>query len=675
VNAVSGGYHPPSSLLEKLRTSSAWGPYVDRPRWLTYRLVQKKTSHRFDKVTSAKVNDPKMWRTLPEIVRLHGSEIAGGALRVGFVFCQDDGLVGGDLDDCVKDGVIAPWAQHILDQLRTYAEFSVTRTGIHVICSAATLPTPTGTHAGDVWFYSSHRFFAVTGDPVPGTPLAVEARGVELDCLFRELGVRTRRREAATAQGDVPAGELPDPDSARDQQLIQRALALTRFPDGDVVHGGRHHSQGDFRFCMNLARLTGGNLAYVMQLFEQSSRMTAKWNSPRGATTWGRLKAEEAIRWVRAQLQAAPPTPTSTPNGEIISEREPAQYLRRDPPLRFQSLADLAASWRFQSLAELVHVESASVDWIIAGLIAKGYATLLPGLWKAGKSTLISHYITAITTGTAFCEFSTTPGAITVVSEEPGLLWHQRLTHLSCGPDQLDFLIKPFPMGRLSPAQWMLFIDAVVTHTCGRALVIFDSLFNLWGVEHENDNAEVLRWIAPLDQILEAGPALLLAGHPSKADRAEGRLARGGGALAGWVSIITEFKRFSPQDPEDGRRLLQGFSRFRETPDEIVVNLVDGTYKREGTKAEVRAADRTDAMLVRRARLVALLPPLPPGLSAKEVTDRGVLGENSPTKRTIETDLADLYTRSYIDRTGTGKPPRDPFRYFQKGGEQGGIAQ
>lgn len=82
--------------------------------------------------------------------------------------------------------------------------------------------------------------------------------------------------------------------------------------------------------------------------------------------------------------------------------------------------------------------------------------------------------------------------------------------------------------------------------------------------------------------------------------RPRGRATRGGGAIAGAVDIITEFRRYDPTDSANRLRLLTGFSRFEETPAELVLELTsEGEYRAVGTRAEVRAARRNDEMLAR----------------------------------------------------------------------------
>ena len=55
-----------------------------------------------------------------------------GLTGVGYVFSADDPFAGIDIDDCrdPETGVIAPWAQEIIDALPTYWEVSPSGTGV-----------------------------------------------------------------------------------------------------------------------------------------------------------------------------------------------------------------------------------------------------------------------------------------------------------------------------------------------------------------------------------------------------------------------------------------------------------------------------------------------------------------------------------------------------------------
>ena len=344
-------------------------------------------------------------------------------------------------------------------------------------------------------------------------------------------------------------------------------------------------------------------------------------------------------------------TPPLTDHEVRAIARSIAEY----PPQRVLATGDL---WKFLTTADLAAAARGSdIDWVMLGILARRHVTLMPGLWKSGKTTYLTHAVKAVAEGRSYCNLDVEPGLVTIVSEEGTHLWNVRARAIGLG-DSVDFLLRPFPKGRPTIAQWISFVEFVADHARSRALVIFDSIQNLWGVEQENDNAEQLRWLEPLHAITDAGAALLLAGHPSKAPQAEGKSTRGGGAIGGWVDIIIEFRRYDPEDPHNRMRVLTGFSRFEETPLEMVVELADGEYRAVGTRAEIKVSVRMGAIL-------DMLSADPPGKSARELHE-GWPQEKGPGRRTIETDLNALLKQGSIVRTGDGGSKADPYRFYKR---------
>ena len=326
--------------------------------------------------------------------------------------------------------------------------------------------------------------------------------------------------------------------------------------------------------------------------------------------------------------------------------------LPREP----QRAEEQSRAWRFLGVDELGADDGGpGIEWVLAGYLAMGHKTLMPGIWKSGKTTLITHAVRSIVSGKTFCGLRTDPGAVTIVSEEGKRLWDARCRAVTLA-GAVDFLLRPFPMGRPTFERWVNMVQAVAEHAKDRSLVIFDSIHNLWGVTQENDNAEQLRWLEPLNAITDAGPALLLAGHPSKAEQAEGRVTRGGGAIAGWVDILMEFRRLDPNDLGNRMRVLTGYSRFEETPQELVVEMTGDGYRAVGTRAEVRVSARMDTILSR-------LPSEPPGMSAKEIRD-GWSEDRPPSKRIVESDLTSLLQAGRVVKTGEGSRV-NPYRWWR----------
>lgn len=106
----------------------------------------------------ASSTDPATWSDFATARRA----IESGSLPfIGFML--GGGFVGVDLDKCrnAETGVIEPWATEIVDLLNSYAEISVSGTGVHIICRGV-LP-PSGRRKGAVEMYSADRFFVMTG--------------------------------------------------------------------------------------------------------------------------------------------------------------------------------------------------------------------------------------------------------------------------------------------------------------------------------------------------------------------------------------------------------------------------------------------------------------------------------------------------------------------------------
>jgi putative DNA primase/helicase len=132
-----------------------------RPQWVVWRAV----GDRPDKVPysaktgrKASTTDLMTWSTFEEALEACKRRACDG---VGFVFSSADPYTGVDLDNCVdaQTSEIAPWALEIARYLDSYTELSATGTGLHIIVRGE-LPNR---RKGDVEFYSSKRFFTVTG--------------------------------------------------------------------------------------------------------------------------------------------------------------------------------------------------------------------------------------------------------------------------------------------------------------------------------------------------------------------------------------------------------------------------------------------------------------------------------------------------------------------------------
>ncbi len=293
------------------------------------------------------------------------------------------------------------------------------------------------------------------------------------------------------------------------------------------------------------------------------------------------------------------------------------------------------------------------------GYLSPGHTTLLTGLWKAGKTTLLAWLYRIMDEGghlaTEVCK-----SKVLVVTEESHGIWMNRRETVGL-KNNLTIISRPF-MGKPSMDEWLKLISwlASQVRTQKFDLVVFDTLSTLWPVMKENDAGQVTGALTPLYGITESGAAVLLCHHPRKGDGEEAQGSRGSGALPSFVDCIIELRRYKPSDPIDTRRTLRAYSRFDETLDEVVLNWnpKDG-YTTIGTKAESKRADRL-------LTIIELLVLEPPGLAVDEIRDSWPEdGIPKPSKRTIQGDLKSACESGDVERSGDGKSG-SPYRYWSK---------
>lgn len=131
----------------------------------------------------ASATDPDTWDSFETAIRHTRTKNADG---VGFVFTDDDPIVGVDLDDCRDPvtGEIDDTALDIIDRLDSYTEISPSGTGYHVLITGELLDGRN--RRGSIELYDTARFFTVTGDHVEETPTHVARRQDALVAIHRE---------------------------------------------------------------------------------------------------------------------------------------------------------------------------------------------------------------------------------------------------------------------------------------------------------------------------------------------------------------------------------------------------------------------------------------------------------------------------------------------------------
>ena len=287
------------------------------------------------------------------------------------------------------------------------------------------------------------------------------------------------------------------------------------------------------------------------------------------------------------------------------------------------------------------------IKWIWAGYLAKGYITLLAGYPKSGKTTLESHVIKGMGTGSHNLG-GIQPSKVLVVSEESRGLWRGRRDNLGYG-ENISFLLNPFN-GQKSFGKWQQLITSIAAkvETENFDAVIIDPLLNFLPVTDENDAAKMMQALTCLEALKSAGAAVLLIHHMRKSQGDDGNAIRGSSALTGFCDINIELTKVDAT----GRK-LRAYSRFDETPQETVANLTEDGYKIIGSVADYQQSER-------REKLLCILGDND-GLTIPEIRENWDDDALRPSVATLRRDLNDMWNQ--VGKEGSGIKG-DPIKFF-----------
>ncbi len=276
---------------------------LSKPNWVCWRYQESggkrtKVPYAPNGRSMAKSNDPSTWGAL-EAARQ--TLIQGRADGIGFMF--DETMFGVDLDHCIdpETGEVSPEAAAIVRQIPSYAEYSVSGTGLHILCLGA-LPTQEGRgkRHGLVEIYGKGRYFVVTGKPFGGNALPLRECTEEIKPLLAQIEASRKKPDSPPARAKKPV-HLPS-DALEDGDLLKRMFANAKsgptvkalYEGGNLTYTSA--SEADLALCNHLAFWTDRDAARMDRLFRASGRMRSKWDEVHdGAHTYGHMTIEKAI--------------------------------------------------------------------------------------------------------------------------------------------------------------------------------------------------------------------------------------------------------------------------------------------------------------------------------------------------------------------------------------------
>ena len=282
-----------------------------RPNWVCWAPIpDRKDPARIRKMPlnahtgkGAKSNDPRTWAAFDAALAAAEARADWG---VGYMF--DGETFGVDIDHCIdrETGEISPLAADVLSIMDTYAEFSPSGEGIHLLCKGK--PPEAGRKIPKLGLevYGQTRFFTVTGRPL-GEARALADGTEAAKRLFAKY--ITPKDDFASGKAaptpptvDVASAQTANPSEALSDADILRIASRSKdgatfdalYFRGDTSAFQGDHSAADMCLCNKLAFYTGKDERRMDELFRRSALYREKWDERRGALTYGERTIREA---------------------------------------------------------------------------------------------------------------------------------------------------------------------------------------------------------------------------------------------------------------------------------------------------------------------------------------------------------------------------------------------
>lgn len=241
----------------------------------------------------AQSNNPDTWSDFETAVRQSG-KYSG----IGFLFSNSP-FFGVDLDDMPQDiedyknGGADNIVSEFVNTLQSYAEYSQSKTGIHIICKGH---LPEGRRkakndSGGFEMYENGRFFVVTGD-------YCSEYGYINDCTESVKPLHSKylgkAAEPKPNRQNITVNLNSVDDIVRAACNAKNGSLFKALYSGDFS-AYASQSEADMAFCNMLAFWCGCDTDKMDAIFRQSGLMRDKWDRKQSGTTYGIITLQKAV--------------------------------------------------------------------------------------------------------------------------------------------------------------------------------------------------------------------------------------------------------------------------------------------------------------------------------------------------------------------------------------------
>ena len=269
----------PESLPGELKNAISWALW----RRETRDGKTDKVPYRIDGVR-AKSNMPASWCKFDTAFRGYqeNTTFDGVCWMMSWMRPEEPGgFVFIDIDHCIKNGIIEPWAQEVIDKFNSYTEKSQSGNGVHILIRGKK-PIQRCRKAGSPFeIYDCLRACYLTGDVVDGHTVIGDRQAV-LDGLFEKVfAEEMKRARQGPAQKPSPAiSNLSDEALYLKAKSAKGGSEFEALWKGSTSEYGGDNSAADMALMNKLAFWTGGNSLQMERMFSNSALgMRDKWKN------------------------------------------------------------------------------------------------------------------------------------------------------------------------------------------------------------------------------------------------------------------------------------------------------------------------------------------------------------------------------------------------------------
>lgn len=204
---------------------------------------------------------------------------------IGFMFAN--GYFGVDLDKCLDN---TDFIDEFVETLQSYTEISRSGNGIHIICKG-TLPDG-ARRRGNVEMYSSGRYFIMTGKLYNSNYTEIK------DCTE---SIKLLHNKYLYTEKPQVAPRVIQKLDMDDNEIVDKARNCRTGSLFQLLYSGNwqgvynSQSEADLALCNHLAFWTQKDAAQMDRIFRTSGLYRDKWDSKRGAYTYGETTIQKAI--------------------------------------------------------------------------------------------------------------------------------------------------------------------------------------------------------------------------------------------------------------------------------------------------------------------------------------------------------------------------------------------